>query len=158
MKVEVEIEDLETIIFATAVIKNIESQLQARKTDPFVRQHLEYTTASNNLTAAMNGARRSADTSNTITQWDGKLNKDEIKFLQKFDQYPVFEATPDYRLKHDEVDTLAAKGCIRIGQRVAGAIWPGETKADLMPVVGFCVAITQQGRDKLKQAIDEVKS
>lgn len=157
MKVEVEIEDLETIIYATGVIKTLESALQSRKQDPFVQPHLDYTNAHNNLVAAMNSARRS-ESNDTKVQWDGELAKDEIKFLQKFDFAPVFEATPEYRSKNDVVDNLASKGCVRIGQRVAGAIWPGETRPDLMPVAGFAVAITQRGRDKLKKALDAAKS
>ena len=153
MKVEVELEDLETIIFATAAIKTIEGALASRKQDPFVKPHLEFTNAHNNLVAAMNSARRA--TAGTVTQWDGVLDKNEIKLLKEFDTVNVFEVDGSYRALHKEVDTLMSKGCIRIGQLVAGAVWPGEPKADIKPVEGFALAITQRGRDKLEQALKQ---
>ena len=158
MKVEVDIEDLETIIYATAIIKTIESSLKTRKQDPFVNPHLEYTKAHDQLVAAMNGARRA--NAPTVTTWDGELSSKELKLLQQFMTAPVFEVSPEYKLKHDEVDSLTAKGCIRIGQLVAGAVWPGEPKADIRPVAGFALAITKRGNDKLAKALqkDESKS
>lgn len=147
MKVEVEIEDLETLIFATSIIKTFESALQARKTDPFVKPHLDYTNASNNLTVAMNGARRAV--SDTKTEWDGALSKDEIALLKEFEKSKVFEVTAEFRTKTKEVDTLASKGCLRIGQLVSGAVWPGEERADIRPVPGYALAITPRGTEKL---------
>ena len=79
MKVEVEIEDLETIIFATSVIKTIESALQQRKQDPFVHPHLDYSKASEALTAAMNSARRAV--ADTKVEWDGALTDKEKELL-----------------------------------------------------------------------------
>lgn len=152
MKAEVEFEDLETIVFATAVIKQIETALAARKQDPFVRPHLTYTNAHNNLTAAMNSAQRAqADTS---VAWDGELTEKEIKLLEDFVAVPVFEIDGEYRKKHKEIDTLSAKGCVRVGQLVSGAVWPGESKADIKPVAGFAVAITQRGKDKLAKILN----
>jgi hypothetical protein len=151
MKVEVEIEDLETIIFATAIIKTIESQLRSRKEDPFVQPHLDYTRAHDALVLAMNSARRA--TADTKIQWDGELSAKEIKFLQQFAACPVFEVDGEYRKKRDEVDSLAAKGCIRIGQLVSGAVWPGEPKADIRPVSGYAIMITKRGNEKLGQVL-----
>lgn len=156
MKVEVELEDLETIVFATAVINTIETALQQRKQDPFVKPHLAYSLAHGNLVAAMNGARRAS--ADTATQWDGELDKEELKFLKEFITNPVIEIDGAYRLKHQEVDRLMAKGCIRCGQLVAGAVWPGESKADIKPIAGFAIAITPRGRDKLEKALHAGKS
>jgi hypothetical protein len=159
MKVEVEIEDLETIVFATAIIKIIESNLKTRKEDPFVQPHLEYTKAHDSLVLAMNSARRSS--SPTTVPWDGELSKNELRLLTSFkiatqhEPNPVFEISPEYRLKHEEVDGLVSKGCIRIGQLVAGAVWPGEPKADIKPIPGFALSITQRGNEKLAKALQE---
>lgn len=147
MKVEVELDDLETLIFATSVIKVIEGALQQRKSDPFVKPHLEYTQASEALTAAMNGARRSQ--ADTKIAWDGALSHNEADLLKEFVASNTFEITGEFRLKTKEVDSLAAKGCIRIGQLVSGAVWPGQPQADIRPVEGFALAITQRGKDKL---------
>ena len=153
MKVEVEFEDLETIVFATAAIKQIETALAARKQDPFVRPHLAYTNAHNNLTAAMNSARRAQ--ADTLVAWDGELSNDEIKLLTRLTNYdlPTVEVTGDYRRKTSEIDTLSAKGCIRIGQRVEGSVWPGEPSAELRIVPSFSLQITRRGKEKLEQAL-----
>lgn len=156
MKVEVEIEDLETIIFATSAIKAIEAALQRRKEDPFTKPHLEYTQASEALTTAMNHARRSS--AGTATEWDGALTDKELELLKEFVASNVFEVTGEFRLKTKEVDSLAAKGCIRIGQLVTGAVWPGESKADIKPVAGFALAITPRGHDKLAKMLNNAKS
>ena len=153
MKVEVEIEDLETIIFATAIIKSIESALQQRKQDPFIKPHLDYTAASEALTQAMNSARRSV--ADTKIEWDGALTKDEQALLKEFVASNTFEVTAEFRLKTKEVDQLAAKGCIRIGQLVSGAVWPGEDRPDLRPVQGYALAITSRGKDKLAKLLND---
>jgi hypothetical protein len=156
MKVEVELEDLETIIFATAIIKQIESSLAARKQDPFIRPHLDYNQAHDALTLAMNSARRA--NTNTATQWDGELNDNEIQLLKILVVNPVKEISAGYRKQYEEVDTLAAKGCIRIGQQVIGAVWPGADKADIKPYGGFSLMITQRGKDKIEKILkDEAK-
>lgn len=153
MKVEVEIEDLETIIFATAIIKSIESSLQQRKQDPFIRPHLDYTAASEALTAAMNSARRSV--SGTLVAWDGALDKDETELLKEFIKSEVFEITAEFRTETKQVDSLMAKGCIRIGQLVRGAVWPGEARPDIQPVAGFALSITSRGKDKLAKLLND---
>lgn len=149
MKVEVEIEDLQTIIYATSIIKMIESALSSRKQDPFVIPHLNYTEAHNNLVTAMNHARRA--TADTVVEWNGALDDKEKELLEQFVASDTFEINGDFRLKNKHVDSLAAKGCIRIGQLVAGAVWPGQDRADIKPLPGFALAITQRGRDKLEK-------
>lgn len=149
MKVEVDLEDLERIIFATAVIKGIENTLANYKRDPFVKPHLEYSSALGNLNAAILAAKRA--TAETAVAWDGDLDIDEIDFLRKFTSLsPVFEITPEFRRKHSYVDSLMSKGCIQMGQSVTGAVWPGEDRADIRPTTSFSVRITGRGRKKLK--------
>ena len=41
--VTVDLADLEKLVFAAAAIKTIESALQQRRNDPFVREHLDFT-------------------------------------------------------------------------------------------------------------------
>lgn len=155
MKVEVEIEDLETIVFATAVIKTVEGALQSRKQDPFVRPHLEYTKAHDALVSAMNSARRSESSGMTVTAWDGDLTDNEIALLEEFEDSPSLVINPQFRKKHP-VDDLAAKGCLRIGQCVEGAVWPGEAKADIRPLPTFAIAITLRGREKLEKTLKDM--
>ena len=156
MKVEVEFEDLETLLFATAAIKNIESLLTARKYDPFVKPHLQYNQAHDAVLGAMNQARRA--TADTATAWDGELTKPEIQFLEDFNpENPApYEMSGEYRTKHKEIDALAAKGCVRIGQMVSGCIWAGQDRPDLKPIPVFAVAITPRGKEKLEQALSKV--
>lgn len=156
MKVEVEIEDLETIIFSTAVIKNIETLLAARKTDPFVKPHLDYNRAHDALVLAMNSARRFIV--DTKIDWGGKLSDKEFALLKQFASSDVFEIDGEFRKKKPETDTLAAKGCLRIGQMVKGAVWPGEQRPDIQPIAGYALAITKRGREKLESALHADKS
>lgn len=149
MKVQVEIEDLETLIFATSIIKVIEGCLQSRKTDPFVKPHLEYTDASNRLAAAMNHARR--EYAETAVEWNGVLTREEEKLLKEFIASKTFQITGEFRKKDKAVDSLAVKGCIRIGQLIQGAVWPGEDRPDIQPVPGYALAITPRGQDKLEK-------
>jgi hypothetical protein len=151
VKVEVELEDLETTIFAAAAIKTIEEVLNRRKTDPFVKPHLDYTQAHNNLTAVMNSAKR--DKSGYRTNWNGELTDEEFKLLKLLGTIAVDEIPPGYRLSVPSYDTLLAKGCIRMGQCVVGAVWAGEQQPDIKPTEMFAVAITQRGRDKLQEIL-----
>lgn len=149
MKVEVDLEDLETIIFATAVIKTIETQLAARRVDPFIKPHLAYSNAHDNLVSAMNSARRGSEQLQTL--WNGELTEDELSFLTELDKIIVLEVDGEHRRKSEWIDSLASKGCLMIGQCVAGAVWPGADKADLKPVAMFAIKITRRGHDKLEK-------
>ena len=160
MQVTVDLNDLETIIYATAAIKQVESALASRRHDPFVKTHLEYMEAHNNLVAVMNGARRAE--AGTAIPWDGELSKEEIAALKKLHSALtkgyVVEITADARMdKHSSgylpVDDLASKGCVKIGQCVKGAIWPGQTQPDLKSVPQFAVMITPRGVSKLEAAL-----
>lgn len=153
MKVEVNLEDLEIIIHATSAIKQIETALSSRKHDPFVKPYLQYNEAHNNLVYAMNAARRSG--SGAATDWDGELSDNEFKLLKNFSRTPVLEVSGFERQQTKEIDTLLSKGCIKMGQCVVGAVWAGETKADLKPTDDFVIAITQRGKDKLEKLRSE---
>lgn len=150
MLVEVDIKDLEKITFATAIIKTIENAFTARSNDPFVKPHLEFADAHNNLVTAITHARR-AD-SDTTTPWDGELTEKEIRVLEQLEAISVREVLGDQRMKTKEIDSLAAKGCLRIGQLVRGCVWPGEQKPDIRPEHGYAISITDRGRKKYAQA------
>lgn len=163
--VTVELEDLETIVFATSVIKTIEGILNARKNDPFVRPHLDFTEAHDRLATAMRNATRAA--AGTAVNFDAPLTKTEARTLRsmvdalsdrgdgiKLPWYRISgpdKAAPGQLM--GEYDVLAAKGCIRIGQFVTGIVWPGAPAADIKadPERGFGAEITARGRTKLAE-------
>src|SRR5690348_875382 len=110
MKVEVDLKDLETIIYASAAIKSIEAALAGRQHDPFVKPHLQYTEAHNNLVFAMNSARRK--TADTVIPWEGELSDSEIRFLHDLDKQKIIEIQSEERSVDRGfhiVDVLAAK-------------------------------------------------
>lgn len=158
--VTVELEDLEKIVFATAAIKTIESTLNARKNDPFVRPHLDFTEAHDRLATAMRNATRAA--AGTAVSFDVPLTRTEARTLRSM--VDALSARGDgiqlpwYRIsgpdKADgEFESLAAKGCIRIGQFVTGIVWSGAPAADIKadPERGYGAEITARGRTKLAE-------
>lgn len=161
--VTVDLDDLTTIVMATGVIKLIEGVLVSYKKDPFVHAHLDYSAAHDRLAAVMRNAARAE--AGTATDWDGELTKDEIKFLKIVDNAPNgLLISSDYRLSKENkhVDTLAAKGCIQLGQLVSGAIWPGAKLPEFVTnPKGYAVRMTDRGRQKLHEAtlkvVGEVK-
>jgi len=161
MKVEVDIKDLETLVFATAAIKKIETALSTRKHDPFVKPYLEFNEAHNNLTTALTHAKRSQNSANYATPWDGELSIKEIKYLQDVACYTTYktvsgeERNPASQGYNDVVDSLMAKGCIKMGQLVSGIVWSGEDQPFLEKMPSFGVAITPRGREKLAKAIKD---
>ena len=152
MKVEVDIEDLETIVFATAAIKTIESTLAARKTDPFVQTHLAYTQAHDNLVGAMNAARRGV-AKDTLVEWDGELTKKEKKILTDCVIHEHIKIAAADRLETPEIDSLAAKGMVLIGQSIYGASWPGQSRPTLKPLPEYLVMATPRGRQKYEDTL-----
>lgn len=154
--VTVELEDLETIVFATGVIKTIEGALASRRNDPFVRPHLDYAAAHDRLATAMRNAARIE--AGTAVPFDEPLKKTEVRLLRdilkvvdgKHDGPPWFRVSgPDKA--SGEYESLAAKGCIRIGQAVSGVIFTGEDKPSLVPDAerGYLVEVTNRGRAML---------
>lgn len=157
MKVEVELDDLETVIFASAAIRNIESTIAQAKQDPFVKTHLACTEAHDRLVGAMNSARRSA--ADTKIGWDDPLTKEEQKLLDEiadkakemgeYHNITAKDREPKKGSAMSVIDSLASKGCVRIGQAVSGVVWPGDKQATLAPADFFIVAVTPRGKDKL---------
>ena len=155
MQVSVELKDLETLLYAAAAIKQIEQVLVQRKHDPFVKPEQEYKQAHDNLVAAMNSATR-ANSRVTVIEWDGSLTDEEIDYLKSVSSSLMKRIVPEVNAKERfdlPIDTLAAKGCVKIGQCVKGAIWPGQTQADLKSTDMFAVMITPRGRSKLEEAM-----
>lgn len=136
-KVEVDLADLESLVFATAVIKTIEGALAQRQNDPFIKPHLPLTEVHNRLASAMRNATRAE--AGTKTNWDEPLTEEERGLLEKINSYVllgdpplVFQITPNERLRTAEFDTLLAKGCIVLGTPVSGVIWSGDSKPELV--------------------------
>ena len=154
MQVAVELKDLETLLYVTAAIKQIEQVLVQRKHDPFVKPEQDYKQAHDNLVAAMNSATRA--NSGTAIPYDGPLTDKEIDYLKSVSSSLMERIVPEVNAKERfelPIDTLAAKGCVKIGQCVKGAIWPGQTQADLKSTDMFAVMITPRGRSKLEEAM-----
>lgn len=158
--VTVELEDLETIVFATGVIKTIEGALASRRNDPFVREHLDYAAAHDRLATAMRNATRAA--AGTLVPFDEPLTKTEVRALRDILEatksrkdgvnLPWFRVSgPDKAAEGEKMsiyDRLAAKGCVRVGQAVTGVIFAGENRPLLVPDAdrGYLVEITNRGR------------
>lgn len=161
--VTVDLDDLTTIVFATGVIKTIEGALASRRNDPFVRPHLDFTEAHERLATAMrNASRREAG---TAVNFDEPLTRNEVRKLRDILKVIDNVRGPGINLSwfrisgpdkaEGEYDSLAAKGCIRIGQAVTGVIFAGENKPSLVPDAerGYLVEVTDRGRAMLT-AID----
>ena len=154
--VTVDLADLETLVFATAAIKAIEEQLVARKRDPFVAPHLQFTEANNRLATAMRNAMRGQ--ADTVVPWDGELDEDEIKMLKLVEPggfwIPPKQKAPVAGEVMSVADRLAAKGCVVIGQFIRGILWAGAPGPELqIDPKGFPIKITERGRDKLYKAL-----
>lgn len=163
-EVTVDLDDLTTIVFATAAIKGIEAALSQRKRDPFVTPHLDYTEAHNRLAAAMRNATRAA--AGTLVEWNGELSPPELKLLQEVAEWEDNDPREKeglYYFLHPQlkmprgaaamsvVDVLASRGCVQIGVIVDGVIWSGEDSAKIQPSSrGYYVRTTPRGREKLK--------
>lgn len=155
MKVEVELDDLKSLLFGSSAIKTIEQAIAAAKLDPFSPPVGEFARAHNTLAGVMNSATRAQ--ADTVVKWDGELTAKEIKRLKTLGVFPV-EIDGTYRIENEEFDSLLAKGCIRMGQVVHGAIWPGEPRADIKPMHMFAVVLTSRGKEKLDAAMSKEKA
>lgn len=154
--VTVDLNDLETLVFATGAIKTIESVLASRKSDPFVTKHLDFTDAHNRLAAAMRNARREeADGANTLVNFNEPLTEDEHKTLKEIAQVGIYLISREKKIPKEGdamsiYDRLAAKGCVVMGQLVRGVAWAGASSPDLqVDPAGFGIKITDRGRQKL---------
>ena len=153
--VTVGLADLETLVMATAIIKTIESSLAQRKDDPFIKPHLNFSDAHDRLATAMRNATRAE--SGTLFDWDGELSDDEIILLKDIDagaikMFSVSERNPANKEHYNQnIDSLAAKGCIILGQCASAVVWAGANRPELkVDPSKFAVKITDRGRQKLR--------
>lgn len=152
--VTVDLEDLEALVFAAGVIKQIEAALSARKSDPFVVPYLKLTEAHDRCAEAVRFARRS-ENQDVATKWDDPLTKAEAAFLKGLQ--PGYWVTPEQRVAppgeegHPEIDTLMCKGHVVIGHFVTGISWSGKPPELMIDPKGFPVKITPRGLAKLEE-------
>ena len=142
--VTIDLEDLETLVMTTGALKTIEGAMAQRRGDPFVRQHLDFTSAHDRLASVMRNARRVE--AGTLVAWDGDLTTTEILLLGEVEDS---EAGIAFVQRKGGYDSLAAKGCVVIGQCCTGIVWAGEKETDLRPGLEYAVKITDRGREKL---------
>jgi hypothetical protein len=148
--VMVDLDDLETLVMTTGALKTVEQALNARKSDPFVRAHLDFTDAHDRLASQMRNARRSQN-KDTVIEFDGKLTEAELGYLTQLE-----ESLAGYFLYHDEkysnsrlnITSLQAKGMVHRGRYLNGVLWEGENHPQLKEdTKGFAVKLTQRGKE-----------
>lgn len=162
--VAVDIEDLERLVFATSVLKTIEGALASYKEDPFVKPHLDFTSAHNRLASVVRNFHRSAR-QDTLIKFDAPLEPDEIAMLRELDSteqdtpwrlLSVKDKLPKRGEEMSVFDRLAAKGCIVMGNFMKGVRWADDPKPQLQAdPSGFAIKLTDRGRQKLLAAPDE---
>lgn len=151
-QVAVDLDDLETLVLTSGALKSIEGALAQRKTDPFVRPHLEFTEAHDRLATAMRNAKRSDG--GTLIGFDEPLSKDERKVLQEIIDGDRNTLTQKEKGAAGEAmsafDRLAAKGCVVMGQLLVGVLWAGASAPELRPdPTGYAIKATPRGLEKL---------
>lgn len=153
----VDLDDLETLVMTTGALKTVEQALNARRSDPFVRAHLDFTDAHDRLATSMRNAKRS-DNKDTVVQFDAPLTDGELSYLVSLECSPT-----GYFIYHDEgflcdrpmINTLQAKGMLCRGKYMNGVWWDGETHPRLtQDQKGFAVRLTDRGR---KKALEQEK-
>jgi hypothetical protein len=162
--VNVDLEDLKSLVFASSAIKTIESTLAAHKRDPFVQAAMPLTEVNDRLASAMRNAERAS--SGTAVSWDAPLTKEEINALGYVEKAAsakkaglgVFVISPEDKGELARVmsvyDQLAAKGMIEMGQFVQGIVWAGAPAAQLVAnEKGYAARLTARGREKLAAAM-----
>lgn len=146
ISITVDLEDLETLVLTTGALKIIEGALSQRKTDPFVRQHLDFTAAHDRLASSMRNARRAE--AGTLVPWDGPLTEIEETLLRDLNGQEC--GTKGIGCHKPDYDSLAAKGCVILGQEVHGILWADDKQPSLRITPNYySVKITQRGREKL---------
>ena len=154
--VTVDLKDLETIVFATGVIKTIEGSLAAFRRDPFVQPHLNFTDAHNRLAALMRDATRAE--AGTLVPYNEPLDKEELSCLRAATSPGFYISRSDKAPKEGEAmsiwDRLMSKGMIAIGQIVTGSVYTGASAVESLVVdpTRFAIKITDRGRNELMKA------
>jgi len=67
----------------------------------------------------------------TLVAWDGELTEVEERCLRCVDNVEMGQLKLYSIWQKTEYDSLAAKGCVVIGQAVDGVLWAGEKEADM---------------------------
>ena len=144
--VTVDLSDLETLVMTTGALKIIEGAISQRRSDPFVREHLDFTAAHDRLASAMRNARRAE--AGTLVAWDGELDGVEVLLLRDVADREM--GVKGIGCHKEDYTTLEAKGCVTIGQEVQGILWSGEKQPDIRITPNYySVRITDRGREKL---------
>lgn len=163
-EVTVDLDDLETLVFAASAIREIEQAVQRMRRDPFVAPHLG-SEALNRLAEAVRHAKR-AQRNDTLVLWDAPLSGNEVLALKRivglhddapgtmgWVRVPASDKEPKLGEPMSDLDRLACKGCVRIGNPIDGVLWSGEERpAYRIDPTGFCVEVTRRGRIKLSEA------
>ena len=148
--VTVDLKDLEALVWTTSVIKPIVQLLAARKNDPFVKPYLEHTETIDRLAAIVRDEQRK--TAGTLIDYNGELTKEEKRLLNDVHEEILEDVTPTERKEHPEIDNLAAKGMIVLGQCAHAIVWAGANKPELkVDPSKFAVRITDRGRRKIEE-------
>lgn len=166
--ITVNLEDLETLIFAAAAVKSIEAAMDTRKRDPFVPKEAPIKAALDRLAVEARSARRSKET--YLTPWDGELDDDEKKWLDRVckdydpgdwdsrmitisaDELYGGAGNPALAPRQGPVHTLANKGMVAIGTAGYAVIWPGADQPELRPdPFGFYLMPTPRGLNKWRE-------
>lgn len=159
-QVTVNVEDLEALVFATGVIKQIESALNVRNDDPFVKPYLKATAAHDRLAKAIRDAKRGE--AGTAINYDAALTDAEkrtlLELLDKVDE-PFSGAVTIRALDKDKYSSLEAKGCVRFGTPFTGTAWTGETSPTLRKdPKHLVVEITAKGWPMVPPSIEQPPS
>ena len=163
--ITVNLEDLETLIFAAGVVRSIEAAMDTRKRDPFVPSRYKIAEATNRLASEARSARRYKET--YATAWDGPLTAEEEKWLddacKNYDpadregRMIVVEANELYggggmTFRQGPIHDLANKGMVAIGTAAFAVIWLGADQPEFWPdPFKFYVRPTPRGLSKWRE-------
>ena len=155
--ITVNLEDLETLIFAAGSVKAIEAAMDTRKRDPFVPPQNKITESISRLAGEARSARRSKET--YATAWDDPLTAEEEKCLH--DVCKNYDPTADRERRMIVVGTtfrqglihnLANKGMVAVGTAAFAVIWPGADQPEFWPdPFKFYVRPTPRGLSKWRE-------
>lgn len=151
--ITINLEDLETLIFAAAAVKSIEIAIDTRKRDPFVPKEAPIAAALQRLSADARSARRSKET--YATPWDGELGDDEKKWLERIckdydpnnrelrtllisaDVLYGRDKDPTLAPRQGPIHALSNKGMLAIGTAAAAVVWPGADQPEFWPLPNY---------------------